>query len=183
MKQLNRLILLLLAGLILAQCSTYKIKPDINKSGVVNKTPKWYVDYKHETFFKYQEAATAVSPDMELAVKKATLLAKAKLVDRINGEMNNRTTITKNEAGTNEDLNVTAGSQDIIVNVIEDTLARGYEVTKQEMFLTKDKSYRVYVMIEVTKKEVEEIITQINKNKLAVINTDALDKAADKVLN
>ena len=183
MKQLNRLILLLLAGLILAQCSTYKIKPDMNKSGVVNKTPKWYVDYKHETLFKYQEAATAVSPDMELAVKKATLLAKAKLVDRINGEMNNRTTITKNEAGTNEDLNVTAGSQDIIVNVIEDTLARGYEVTKQEMFLTKDKSYRVYVMIEVTKKEVEEIITQINKDKLAVINTDALDKAADKVLN
>ena len=183
MKQLNRLILICVAGLMLAQCSTYKIKPDMNKSGVVNKTPKWYVDYKHETFFKYQEAATAVSPDMELAVKKATLLAKAKLVDRINGEMNNRTTITKNEAGTNEDLNVTAGSQDVVVNVIEDTLARGYEVTKQEMFLTKDKSYRVYVMIEVTKKEVEDIITEINKNKLAVIDTDALNEAVDKVLN
>ena len=183
MKQLNRLILICVAGLMLAQCSIYKIKPDMNKSGVVNKTPKWYVDYKHETFFKYQEAATAVSPDMELAVKKATLLAKAKLVDRINGEMNNRTTITKNEAGTNEDLNVTAGSQDVVVNVIEDTLARGYEVTKQEMFLTKDKSYRVYVMIEVTKKEVEDIITEINKNKLAVIDTDALNEAADKVLN
>ena len=171
------------AGLMLAQCSTYKIKPDMNKSGVVNKTPKWYVDYNHETMFKWQEAASAVSPDMELAVKKATMLAKAKLVDRINGEMNNRTTITKNEAGTNEDLNVTAGSQDVVVNVIEDTLARGYEVTKQEMFLTKDKSYRVYVMIEVTKKEVEDIITEINKNKLAVIDTDALNEAADKVLN
>ena len=183
MKQLNRLILVLVAGLMLAQCSTYKIKPDMNKSGVVNKTPKWYVDYKHETLFKYQEAATAVSPDMELAVKKAILLAKAKLVDRINGEMNNRTTIKKDESGTNEDLNVSAGSQDIIVNVIEDTLARGYEVTKQEMFLTKTKSYRVYVMIEVSKKEVEEIITQVNKNKLALINSDALDKAADKVLN
>ena len=183
MKQLNRLILVLVAGLMLAQCSTYKIKPDMNKSGVVNKTPKWYVDYKHETLFKYQEAATAVSPDMELAVKKATLLAKAKLVDRINGEMNNRTTITKNESGTNEDLNVSTGSQDIIVNVIEDTLARGYEVTKQEMFLTKTKSYRVYVMIEVSKKEVEEIIAQANKNKLAVIDTDALNEAVDQVLN
>ena len=183
MKQLNRLILVLVAGLMLAQCSTYHIKPDMNKSGVVNKTPKWYVDYNHETMFKYQEAATAVSPDMELAVKKATLLAKAKLVDRINGEMNNRTTITKNEAGTNEDLNVTAGSQDIIVNVIEDTLARGYEVTKQEMFLTKDKSYRAYVMIEVSKKEVEEIISEINKNKLAVIDTDALNEAAEQVIN
>ena len=183
MTNMKNILFVIIAGVFLAQCSTYSIKPDMNKSGVVNKTPKWYVDYKHETLFKYQEAATAVSPDMELAVKKATLLAKAKLVDRINGEMNNRTTITKNEAGTNEDLNVTAGSQDTIVNVIEDTLARGYEVTKQEMFLTKDKSYRVYVMIEVTKKEVEDIISEINKNKLAVIDTEALDKAADKVLN
>jgi len=155
----------------------------MNKSGVVNKTPKWYVDYNHETMFKYQEAATAVSPDMELAVKKATLLAKAKLVDRINGEMNNRTTITKNEAGTNEDLNVTAGSQDVIVNVIEDTLARGYEVTKQEMFITKTKSYRVYVMIEVSKKEVEQIINQANKRRLALIDTKAINDQAKEILN
>ena len=180
---MTKVILILVACLMLAQCSTYKIKPDMDKSGVVNKTPKWYVDYNHETMFKYQEAATAVSPDMELAVKKATLLAKAKLVDRINGEMNNRTTITKNEAGTNEDLNVTAGSQDVIVNVIKDTLARGYEVTKQEMFLTKTKSYRVYIMIEVSKKEVEEIINQVNKGKLALIETDSINKQAEKILN
>ena len=133
MKNINKIFLILFAGLLVAQCSTYKIKGDMSKNGVVNKTPKWYVDYNHETMFKYQEAATAVSPDMELAVKKATLLAKAKLVDRINGEMNNRTTINKNEAGTNETLTVTAGSQDIVVNVIESTLARGYEVTKQEI--------------------------------------------------
>jgi len=183
MKNISKLFLILFAGLVVAQCSTYKIKPDMNKSGVVNKTPKWYVDYNHETMFKYQEAATAVSPDMELAVKKATLLAKAKLVDRINGEMNNRTTITKNEAGTNEDLNVTAGSQDVIVNVIEDTLARGYEVTKQEMFLTKTKSYRVYVMIEVSKKEVEEIINQVNKRRLALIDTKSINDQARELLN
>ena len=183
MRNMTKMILVLVAGLMLAQCSTYKIKPDMNKSGVVNKTPKWYVDYNHETMFKYQEAATAVSPDMELAVKKATLLAKAKLVDRINGEMNNRTTITKNEAGTNEDLSVSAGSEDIIVNVIEDTLARGYEVTKQEMYLTKDKSYRVYVMIEVSKKEVDENINQVNKKRLAVIDKKAIQEQAKKILN
>ena len=146
MKNINKIFLILFAGLLVAQCSTYKIKGDMSKNGVVNKTPKWYVDYNHETMFKYQEAATAVSPDMELAVKKATLLAKAKLVDRINGEMNNRTTINKNEAGTNETLTVTAGSQDIVVNVIESTLARGYEVTKQEILMTGNKSYRVYIM-------------------------------------
>ena len=183
MKNMTKVILMLVAGLMLAQCSTYKIKPDMNKNGVINKTPKWYVDYKHETMFKYQEAATAVSPDMELAVKKATLLAKAKLVDRINGEMNNRTTISKNEAGTNEDLNVTAGSQDVIVNVIEDTLARGYEVTKQEMYLTKTKSYRVYIMIELSKKEVEEIINLVNKRRLALIDTKSINDQAKEILN
>ena len=183
MKNMTKMILILVAGLMMAQCSTYKIKPDMNKSGVVNKTPKWYVDYNHETMFKYQEAATAVSPDMELAVKKATLLAKAKLVDRINGEMNNRTTITKNEAGTNEDLNVTAGAQDVIVNVIKDTLARGYEVTKQELYLTKTKSYRAYIMIEVSKKEVEEIINQVNKRRVALIDTKSINDQAKEILN
>ena len=183
MKNLTKMIMVVLAGLMVAQCSTYKIKQDMNKSGVVDKTPKWYVDYDHETLFKYVETGTAVSPDLELSVKKAVLLAKAKLVDRINGEVNNRTTITKNEAGTNEDLTVSAGSQDVIVNIIEDTLARGYEVKKQEIFLTKHKSYRAYVMVELSKKEVEAIIEAVNKNKLASIDVDAINKQADEILN
>ena len=183
MKTLSKIILVIFASILLANCSTYKIKPDMSKNGVVNKTPDWYVEYKHETWTKYQEAATAVSPDMELAVKKATLLAKAKLVDRINGEVNNRTTINKNEAGTNESLTVTAGSQDIIVNIIKDTLARGYEVTKQEIFMTNHKSYRAYIMIELSKKEVEAIIDDINKRKVAMIDIDSINDAANKVLN
>ena len=183
MKYLSKLFLVLFVGILLTQCSTYKIKPDMSKNGVVNKTPDWYVEYKHETWTKYQEAATAVSPDMELAVKKATLLAKAKLVDRINGEINNRTTINKNEAGTNESLTVIAGSQDILVNIIKDTLARGYEVTKQEIFITAHKSYRAYIMIELSKKEVEAIINDINKRKVAMIDVDGINDAANEVLN
>ncbi len=177
------MIMVVLCGLMVAQCSTYKIKPDLGKNGVINKTPKWYVDYDHETLFKYVETGTAVSPDLELSVKKAVLLAKAKLVDRINGEVNNRTTINKNEAGTNEDLTVQAGSQDVIVNVIESTLARGYEVKKQEIFLTKHKSYRSYVMIELSKKEVEAIIDAINKKQTASIDVDAINKQAKDIIN
>ena len=181
MKNLSKIILVTVFGLMLAQCSSYKIKPDMNKSGVVNKTPKWYVKFDHETMFKYVETGTAVSPDLELAVKKAVLLAKAKLVDRINGEVNNRTTINKNEAGTNEDLNVQAGSQDIIVNVIKETLARGYEVKKQEIFMTKHKSYRAYVMIELSKKVVDAIIDAVDRKSLAKVDIKALDKAAKNI--
>ena len=183
MKTLSKIILVIFASILLANCSTYKIKPDMSKNGVVNKTPKWYVEYKHETWTKYQETATAVSPDMELAVKKAILLAKAKLVDRINGEVNNRTTINKNEAGTNESLTVNAQSQDTIVNIIEDTLIRFYIVTKQEIFMTNHKSYRAYIMIELSKKEVEAIIDDINKRKVAMIDVDSINDAANKVLN
>ena len=90
MKNLNKLILVVVAGLMLSNCSTYKIKSDMSKDGAINKTPRWYVSFDHETMFKYVETGTAVSPDLELAVKKAVLLAKAKLVDRINGEVNNK---------------------------------------------------------------------------------------------
>jgi hypothetical protein len=98
---------------------------------------------------------------MELAVKKSVLLAKAKLADRINGEMNNRTTITKNEGGNNESLTVQSGSQDAVVNMITDTMIGNYIVTKSEIFSTGVKSYRAYVLIEISKKDVEKIKTDV----------------------
>ena len=158
MKNLSKMVLIVAAGLMLAQCSTYKIKPDLGKGDVINKTPKWYVKYDRETLFKYQESGTAVSPDMELAVKKAVLLAKAKLVDRVKGEMHNTTVINKLESGTNEDLAVSGNSQDTINNVIQDTIAKGYVVVKSEIFMTKNKSYRAYVLLEIKKKDIEENI-------------------------
>ena len=183
MKTLSKIILVIFASILLTNCSTYSVKKDMTKDGYVNKTPNWYVNYDHETWKHFQEAAVSVSPDMELAVKKSILLAKAKLADRINGEINNRTTINKNEAGVNESLTVNAQSQDTIVNIIEDTLVRFYEVTKQEIFITNNKSYRVYVMLEVSKKDIDKIIAEINKRNLAVIDTDEINKRANEVLN
>jgi len=184
MKNLSKLFLILVAGLMLAQCSTYSMKSDMSKNGVINKTPKWYVKYPHTTKKHYQEAASAVSPDLELAVKKATLLAKAKLADRINGEMNNRSTINKNESGTNESMTVTAQSQDIIVNVINDTLVTHYEVDKQVIYTTKHKSYRVYIMVRLGRNHVDAIVSEIKQMKLAkTIDNGTIDEAAEKVLS
>ena len=183
MKTLSKIILVIFASILLTNCSTYSVKKDMTKDGYVNKTPNWYVNYDHETWKHFQEAAVSVSPDMELAVKKSILLAKAKLADRINGEINNRTTINKNEAGVNESLTVNAQSQDTVVNMIEATLVRFYEVTKQEIYMTNNKSYRVYVMLEVSKKDIDAIIAEINKKNVAVINTAEIDKRAKEVLN
>ena len=149
----------------------------MSKNGVIDKTPKWYVKYPHTTKKFYQEAASAVSPDLELAVKKATLLAKAKLAD-------NRSTINKNEAGTNESMTVTGQAQDTIVNVINDTLVRHYEVDKQVIYTTKNKSYRVYIMVKLGRDHVDALVSEIKQMKLAkTIDTTDIDEAADKVLN
>ena len=67
--------------------------------------------------------------------------------------------------------------------MIEATLVRFYEVTKQEIYMTNNKSYRVYVMLEVSKKDIDAIIAEINKKNVAVINTDEIDKRAKEVLN
>ena len=184
MKNISKIFLILFAGLLVAQCSTYKMKSDMTKNGVIDKTPKWYVKYPHTTRKHYQEAASAVSPDLELAVKKATLLAKAKLADRINGEMNNRTTIKKDEAGTNESMTETGQSQDIIVNMINDTLVRHYEVDKQVIYTTKNKSYRVYIMVKLGRDHVDAIVSELKQTALATtIDSTELDKAAKQVLN
>jgi len=181
---MTKIFLVFFLGLMVTNCSTYSMKSDMSKNGVINKTPKWYVKYPHTTKKVYQEAASAVSPDLELAVKKATLLAKAKLADRLNGEMNNRSTINKNEAGTNESMTVTAGAQDIVVNVISNTLVRHYQVQKQVIYTTTNKSYRVYVMVELGIDHVANIVSELKQMKLAkTIDTTAIDDAAEKVLN
>ena len=72
--------------------------------------------------------------------------------------MNNTTVINKSESGTNEELSVTGNSTDTINNVISDTIAKGYVVTKTEIFMTKHKSYRAYVLLEIKKKTIEENI-------------------------
>jgi IS30 family transposase len=80
-------------------------------------------------------------------------------------------------------MTVTAQSQDIIVNVINDTLVTHYEVDKQVIYTTKNKSYRVYVMVRIGKDHVANIVSEIKQMKLAqTIDTTDIDAAADKVL-
>ena len=69
------------------------------------------------------------------------------------------------------------------MNVIDSTLARGYEVIKQEIYVTKHKSYRAYVMIKISKKDVEAIISTVKKAKLASIDVKAINEQANEILN
>ena len=175
-KKINKLIKILiipLIGLTLSQCSTYSVKKDMSKNGELTKTPKWYIKYKREDKTWMYETASSVSPDMELAVKKSTILAKAKLADRINGKMNNQTTIDKVEKGIDENSSTTGSAEDTIVNIIGDTLVKDYIVDKVEIFYTHHKSYRAYVKVKVSKANVASVIEEIKEDKKLAQNNNS----------
>ena len=165
MNKTIRIIIATLLSLTLFNCSTYTVKKDMSKRGELTKTPKWYIKYKREDKKWIYETASSVSPDLELAVKKSTILAKAKLADRINGKMNNQSSINKSETGIDENNNITGSAEDTIINLINDTLVRDYIVEKVEIFYTHHKSYRAYVKLKVSKENVSLVIQEIKADK------------------
>src|SRR5210317_2486645 len=85
--------------------STYKIKSE--KGNVVDKVPAWYMANINDTKACDLDTnligqvtkkgadkqciygvATAVSPDLQLSIEKAKMMAKSELADIIRGEMN-----------------------------------------------------------------------------------------------
>ena len=80
--------------------STYKIKSE--KGNIVDKVPAWYMADINESkacdlklLSKKDNdkqciygVATAVSPDLQLSIEKAKMMAKSELADIIKGEMN-----------------------------------------------------------------------------------------------
>ena len=176
---------LIMLILLLNQCTTYTVKNDMSKKGELTKTPKWYIKFDREDKTWMYETASRVSPDLELAIKKSTLLAKAKLADRINGKMNSKSLIIKNEEGLNENLSIDANAKDEINNIIIDTLVRYYIVDKVDVFFTHYKSYRAYVRLKVSKDHVDAVLQEIKADKKLVQKTQPskLKKKINEVLN
>ena len=176
-----KIILVFIIGLMLTQCSTYTVKKDMSQKGELTKTPKWYVKYSREDKNWMYETASSVSPDLELSIKKSTLLAKAKLADRINGKMNNQSTIDKQESGINEGMNIASQAEDTIVNIVGDTLVRHYIVDRVDIFYTHHKSYRAYVKVKVSKDNVNTLISEIKSDKKLSASNKKQNKLSKKV--
>ena len=153
---------------VLAACSTTSMEPlrteNINKREV----PNWYLEHsdvgsESKGGWKFWDkegylyaVAEDVSPSMEMALKKATLKAKAKVIDRITGEMNNRTTVVYDEEGGPEKLEGFQQGQDVIVNLIAESVLRTYAVDKKMIVYNPDTAhYRAFVLMKITKKDVE----------------------------
>ena len=145
-------------GLLVANCSgtNYKIKTE--KSKVLNEVPKWYVnDFSKKKacntprFGKDKNkmcifgVSTAVSPDLQLAIEKGMMVAKSELADKVKGEMNKSSKIFITELGKNHNKTTVSEVESTIVNLIENTPVRGYEIWKKDVTITKNNYYRVWI--------------------------------------
>jgi len=162
--------------------------------------PTWYLDHadkgsESKAWYKpwdrdgmYYAVAEDVSPSMEMALKKATLKAKAKIADRVNGEMNNRTTIKYDESGPPSNPVGTGGAQDVIVNLIAESVLRTYGIEKKMVIYNPElRNYRAFVMLKISQQDVETLAANYDQNKQVKLQGrvagKTLDETAKEVLD
>ena len=158
MKSKMKILGVLVMSVLLTNCAgNYKIKKESGNK-VVDSVPKWYMADINESkaceikmFGKNKDrvciygVATAVSPDLNLAIEKAKMLAKSELADIIKGEMNKESKQFITELGKTNTKSVVTEVESVLVNVIKNTKVRGYEIFEQDVTLTKQNYYRAWI--------------------------------------
>ena len=157
MNKVKKLLLVVGAGLLMANCSaTYNMKSE--KGKVLNQVHKWYMnDFSEKkacdipTFGKDKDkmcifgVGTAVSPDLSLSIEKGMMIAKAELADIIKGEMNKSSKQFITELGKTHNKTTVSEVESTIVNLIKDTPVRGYEIFAKDVTITKQGYYRSWI--------------------------------------
>ena len=187
-------ILIALLALTLTNCAqnTYKVKQEAKEEGrILNQVPQWYIDAKVEEGIIFNRDADLYvygvgqgsSPDLQLAIEKAMMIAKAELGDKLHGQMNKRTDLYITEIGKEGNKEVASKIEETIVNVVKNTMIQGYEMWEKAVYETPNNQYRVYVGLKMGVGDANRLAVYIAKHANADINVDELAKAAvDKVI-
>ena len=187
-------IMIALLALTLTNCAqqTYKVKQEVKEEGrVLNQVPQWYIDAKVEKgLIKNRDANLYVyavgqgaSPDLQLAIEKAMMIAKAELADKLHGQMNKRTDLYITEVGNEGNKEVASKIEETIVNIVKDTMIQGYEMWEKAVYETPEGEYRVYIGLKMGVGDANKLAEYIAKHANADINIDELAAAAvEKVI-
>ena len=182
-------IIIALLALTLTNCAsnTYKVKQEAKEEGrVLNQVPQWYIDAKVEKGLIINRDANlyiysvgqGASPDLQLAIEKAMMIAKAELADKLQGEMNKRTDLYITEVGNEGSKEVASKIEETIVNIVKDTMIQGYEMWEKAVYETPEGEYRVYIGLKMGVGDANKLAEYIAKHANADINIDELAAAA-----
>ena len=182
-------IIIALLALFLTNCSqnTYKVKKEVNKKDrILDKVPQWYIDATVEEGVIFNKDANTfiysvgqgTSPDLQLALEKAMMIAKAELADKLQGQMNKRTDLYITEVGQDNNKEVVSKIEETVVNVVKETMIQGYEQWEKAVYETNNGQYRVYVGLKMGIGDANRLAEYIAKHANHDINVDELAKAA-----
>tara|TARA_Y100001935_G_scaffold246855_1_gene241973 strand:+ start:758 stop:1345 length:588 start_codon:yes stop_codon:yes gene_type:complete len=182
-------IIIALLALTLTNCAqnTYKVKQEAKEEGrVLNQVPQWYIDAKVDKGLIINRNADlyvygvgqGASPDLQLAIEKAMMIAKAELADKLRGEMNKRTDLYITEVGNEGNKQVASKIEETIVNVVKQTKIQGYEMWEKAVYETPDGQYRVYVGLKMGVGEANKLADYIAKHAVHDVDVDELAAAA-----
>tara|TARA_B000000557_G_scaffold263669_1_gene267029 strand:+ start:382 stop:999 length:618 start_codon:yes stop_codon:yes gene_type:complete len=181
---------------MLGACSAgnYKIKSE--RGDIVDTVPKWYmadfnekkacdlswITKKDDDKVCVFGVGTAVSPDLNLAIEKAKMIAKAELADIIKGEMNKESKQFIKELGKTEKKTIVTEVESVLVNIIKDTPVRGYEIFEQDVTLTKSGYYRAWIGLRLPMGEYNKMFDYTIEQAVDAYNlNEASKKAWDKL--
>ena len=183
-----------LLALTLTNCAknTYKVKQEAKEeTRVLNQVPQWYIDARVDkgvilnrdaNLFIYA-VGQGNSPDLQLAIEKAMMVAKAELADKLQGQMNKRTDLYITEVGNEGSKQVASKIEETIVNIVQETMIQGYEQWEKAVFETPDGTYRVYVGLKMGVGDANMLAEYIAKHANATVDIDKLAAdAIDKVI-
>ena len=199
-----KIILIALLALTLTNCSktltgkagkdkVYKVKEEakVDDGRILNKVPQWFVDAQVEKgLITNRDAENFIygvgsgeSPDLQMAVDKAILIAKASLADQLEGELNKRADYFVTENGKEGNKKVVSKIEQTIVNIIKETKVQGYEEWHKAVFETPQNTYRVYIGLKYGVGDANRLAEYIVTNADEAIDIDKLAKeATDKLV-
>ena len=194
-----KIILIALLALTLTNCSktltgkadkdkVYKVKEEANVEDgrILNKVPQWFVDAQVEKgLITNRDAENFIygvgsgeSPDLQMAIDKAILIAKASLADQLQGELNKRANYFVTENGKEGNKKVVSKIDQTIVNIIKETKVQGYEEWHKAVFETPNGTYRVYIGLKYGVGDANRLAEYIVANAEEAVDIDELAKEA-----
>ena len=171
--------------------TNYQVKKEANDGRTLDKVPQWYIDAKVDKGFIFNKNADKFifavgqgnSPDLQLAIEKAMMIAKAELADKLQGQMNKRTDLYITEIGSEGNKKVVSKIEETIVNVVRDTMIQGYEAWEKAVYETPNGEYRVYIGLKIGVGEANRLADYIAKSAVDAVDVDTLAKTAiDQVI-
>jgi len=153
-------ILVMIFVLLAAGCSSnYKVKQEASDNSILTQIPEWYIaseesrgllDRKNKHKYIYG-VGTAVSSNLQLAIEKATIIAKADLADQIAGKINKDTSYQVVEEGSESSDLVAMATDSVVKNSVRQVAPVGYEEWNKAVLITATSQYRAYIGLKWTR--------------------------------